>query len=592
MSQAKLQLDELFAAPDAVAAVAPTDAVFGLLKRTVDLPPYWAVLVTRRQGDFRMTRPGGHLKDDDAREVMFVRTSPINLSYEETGIAASDGYLCKGSVRLNVAAIPELSELRSFRKELVGSSGRVRESDVSERMAWAVRDALSAFAGERPADVLVDGDEHDEFNNLLGEKLQPICFELGLRLDESISVSFESVALQRTRAEVQDTTARVEAEKVRQQLQSARREARQEHLHHLTGLLDQLENLGRHSPEGSLQDLIKTFSESDRGELYGVLWRNSPVETKTQWVVCATGNELLYFDPVSPADPGRRVVLESEAGSLRSMSLDFDADRRPLLLAGAATGVHVLDAREGRAHLPDQGVRCFEGGEKLRGGINAACLLGDELLATHSEVGVIQWKLQDSSPGRVLLADMTAGARTVRCIRRFCDRVWLAVDDHVISLPVDQISKNAATRYTGSGSTITAVFPSSGCVYAGNAAGQVLRWDTSQPEKPEVLHGGNGRAAETVVLLNDGGIERMFYTDTSLALYARVVGDAYACRYEAGGQTIRRAEVSADLIVAINDPRDQMIFWNPNQPGEPAAIIPVMRISRHSVQDVCLVPSA
>ena len=87
-----------------------------------------------------------------------------------------------------------------------------------------------------------------------------------------------------------------------------------------------------------------------------------------------------------------------------------------------------------------------------------------------------------------------------------------------------------------------------------------------------------------------GGVGRLFYTDTTLAVFARVVGDTFTCRYEAGGQTLRRVEVAPDLIVATNDPRDRLLIWRPNQTGQPVAAIHVARLTTHSVQDVTLVP--
>lgn len=93
-------------------------------------------------------------------------------------------------------------------------------------------------------------------------------------------------------------------------------------------------------------------------------------------------------------------------------------------------------------------------------------------------------------------------------------------------------------------------------------------------------------------MLDLGGMGRLFYTDTSLAVFARVVGDSFICRYEAGGQTIRRVEVAPDLIVATNDVRDRIICWNPGEPLKPYGVATVSRLTTHSIQDVCLIPFA
>jgi hypothetical protein len=105
------------------------------------------------------------------------------------------------------------------------------------------------------------------------------------------------------------------------------------------------------------------------------------------------------------------------------------------------------------------------------------------------------------------------------------------------------------------------------------------------------VHSGSRRPAESIHLLTAGGITRLFFTDTTLAVHARVIGDTFTCRYEAGGQTLRRVEVAPDLLVATNEVRDRLIHWSPGKPAAPAGTISVARQTGHSVQDVCLLPA-
>ena len=70
-----------------------------------------------------------------------------------------------------------------------------------------------------------------------------------------------------------------------------------------------------------------------------------------------------------------------------------------------------------------------------------------------------------------------------------------------------------------------------------------------------------------------------------------MLGDSFTCRYEAGGQTLRRVEVAEDVIVATNDLRDRIICWHPNEPARPYANVGVAQMTGRSVQDVCLLPA-
>ena len=47
-----------------------------------------------------------------------------------------------------------------------------------------------------------------------------------------------------------------------------------------------------------------------------------------------------------------------------------------------------------------------------------------------------------------------------------------------------------------------------------------------------------------------------------------------------------------DVLVGTNEVRDRLICWSPSEPARPSAVVPITRLTRHSVQDVCLVPFA
>ena len=165
----------------------------------------------------------------------------------------------------------------------------------------------------------------------------------------------------------------------------------------------------------------------------------------------------------------------------------------------------------------------------------------------------------------------------------------------MLAFDADQPTEGNVRVHAGSDALITAVCPTADGLYAGNAEGQVLYWPTageSATARPRRIHGGNRRPAESVHLSSGGGMTRLFFTDTSPAVHARVIGDTFACRYEAGGQTLRRVEVAADLIVATNELRDRLILWSPARPASPTGTITIARQTGHTVQDVCLLPTS
>jgi hypothetical protein len=280
------------------------------------------------------------------------------------------------------------------------------------------------------------------------------------------------------------------------------------------------------------------------------------------------------------------VTLEGDIGPLRSVQCCTLPNGEVRLLAGAARGVYEL-AVDGSA--PELVYRVADA-VGVRGGFNAAACVGDSVFASHSELGLLRWRRSDPDRSMACLAELTRGAKAVRHVHGVDGKFALSVDEKIIVFHPQEESDPRV--FTGSRSAITAALVTGGEAFAGNADGQVLHWPDGALNSPQVLHGGSGRAAESVALLSIGGVPRLLYTDTTLAVFARVLGDTFTCRYEAGGQTIRRADAAPDFIVGTTDARDRLVIWRPNRPALPIATINVARLTGHTVQDVALIPLA
>jgi hypothetical protein len=383
----------------------------------------------------------------------------------------------------------------------------------------------------------------------------------------------------------------------RAQLQQAARDAQDAHAAHLVELLQRLKTLDEESPHAGMDDLLRTFDEAQRGELYQALWAAPEAARSTNSIVVACGEELLFFDPDFLERPARSVDLSGPAGGLRSVSRVSDAQGRGLLIVGAACGIHTLDPTSGLAKrtyvVPSEGESQLAG---MHGGFNAAALAGEYLFATHSEIGLCRWHIDRPEEYMLLVPDLTQGARAVRHAQFAVGAVWLSVDCDAFALPPaiamssgeDSEGKEEIAAYSGSRTVITALALTEEHVFAGNAGGEVLRWETDQRTDPTVIYRGNQRPVEGITLLPAFGVDRLFFTDTSTSLHAQVIGDAFTCRYQAGGQTIRRAEVAPDLVVATNETRDRLFCWPTASPSSAPSVVMVSQITGRSIQDFCL----
>ncbi len=583
----KLNLENFFRDASAVAALLPAAEVFGFLTRSINLPSAWAALACDEHGGQRAVAPGAVLVREGADEVLLVRVTPLDVHITEDGLLSKDRYQCRASLDLRLTLIPERSEMSSFRNALVGSASAVRLDSLMRHVQSRVRETMVGLAGESDAAALVDGAAQDAWAQALTSALQPVCFQAGMTLGGAPVLRFESPTLHQVRITEDRAALRRAEHQARRQLEEALETAQTAHLGHLESMLTRLKGLAEASPDVELPDLMRTFSERQRGELYEALFATEPARTASQWIVAATSEGLHFFAASTPDEPRRTVSIAPEVGGVRSVRFARLSDGQCVLMVGAARGVYEYPV-EG---AEPQAVFRAAGAREVRGGFNAVVVAGEHVWGSHSELGLLCWHRERPDAPQAAVEALTGPAQAVRGVAFHDGRIWCATDASVVALPAD-VPKAEPVLYRGSRTILTALAVGSGGVYAGNAEGEVLHWPLDRPDAPTVLHAGNHRPAESIHVLTTAGVDRLFFTDTSLAVYARVRGDSYACRYEAGGQTLRRVEVAPDVIVATNDVRDRLVCWQPSQPARPSAVVPVARLTRRSVQDVCLVSQA
>ncbi len=586
MSGSKFNLSDVTRDADVVAAIVPGREAFGLLTRTLDLPPYWTALVTTEHGETRVAPPGSEVDGRDVEEVMLVRTSPLRLAYAFKQLDSKDGFSCDAALTLEVQLIVDGSELAAFRKYMVAGERRVVVDDVQAALQTPMREAVARFVKSHSAADVVDVIDLSGLQDELADELQAPLFKIGLRFEGLHGASVDSQSYRQASRERSRLERERRQQDVRSQLRRAIEQAQDERLAHVRELLVRARVLAEESPQADLAEVLKTFDAAQRGELYEALWADDVSQGGTRWLVVVCGLELLYFDPSAPEQPVRRTLLETPAGPLRSIAYHRSADDTPVLCVGAAGGVLLVHAES--SDLLGTYPAGSAAGRRIRGGFNSVALAGEFVLGAHSELGLWRWRIDKPDSGTQLLPEVTAGAQTVRHVQFAGGRVFVAVDSRIYSIRA--ACDQDPIIYEGSGETVTALLCDETCLYAGTTDGSILCWPMDHPASAETLQAGVGRAVESIGRLQTGGVERLLFTDTSTAVHAQVVGDAFRCRYEAGGQTIRRAEFAPDWIVGTNETRDRLFCWPTGKPSSPPTVLPVAQLSGRSIQDVCLVP--
>jgi len=572
---------------DHVALHVAASEVFGLLKRSIDLPPQWAALVRRSDGDFDMVPAGRSVEGRDADDVVFIRVTPVDVSVALENLLSRDGFACTVDVTIRVGVLPERSELVSFHRTVMGSRRVAQASGLATFLEPSIRGALATCFQSNDASNLVHSAADLAASPIL-DALKGPCFTAGLVIDRSPVVRINSPAfrdLQEVRQKAETTKAEHEAAR---QVEQALARSREERLDQVTSLLTRLKELSAASPDAELPELIRAFAERDRGRLYDALFASEAPSVKTRWIIVAAGDELLFYDPRGSGSPVRSVQLSNVVGPARSVQTAIAKDGGKKLLIGGSIGVSVfsIDRSEPASSWP------IADDPRPRGGFNAVAMSGEHLFASHSELGLWHWNLHETSSGRKLFPSLTAGAKAVRDVQVGGDWGFASIDHRVIRFSVNSPTDAVPHRvYSGAVGAITSLSATESDVLAGTSEGDVLRWAAGSDSAPTRIHTGSGRPVESVKSLICGGVRRLFHTETSLFVYARVLDDSYVCRYEAGGQTIRRIEVAPDIIVALNELRDRLFCWEIGRPEKPFAAIQVAAQTGHSIQDIALFPA-
>ncbi len=574
--------------PEVVAAIIPGDQLFGLLNRSVDLPPYWCALVAGSHGGRVWCPPGTAIQRGDAEQLIVLRTQPVILEFALTDLASADHFDCTADIGLQVQVNPEPDDVQAFRETIAGTQPRVTRQQLSDILRPGVLQATRRVVRQATAAALRDDVDRRALLESIREALQEVLFRGGLRIEAVCRATIDSSAYRQSEQQRRRLQRQQQQVRAEQQIQQAIAEARDAHLTQLEQTLTRLHDLAAATPQASLQELIQSFSPGHRAFLYGALWRTSDRPAPTAWVVVASGAELLFFDPRELQQPAHRQRLSTAAGPLRSLTCERSADGTTLLLVGAARGAVLVPAN---SEAPPA-TYLAEADRPPRGGFNAVALAGTHLYATHSELGLLRWDTTRGGAAEPLLPRRTAAAATVRQVQFAQDRIWLAVDQQVLSLTLDHDQPDAppCRVYHGAGAAITALLATPSGPLAGTAGGTIHCWPVEQPEHAETLYRGQPRSIESVAQLSAHGVRRLFFSDTSTAVHAQVIGDAFSCRYQAGGQTIRRAEVAADWIVGTNELRDRLFLWPTALPHDPPRVVAVSHLTGHTIQDVTLIP--
>lgn len=551
--------------------------------RSASVPAGWLGLLVHADGrrELLAAEQSVRLARDD--RLLLARASAIAIPVATSQTPASCGRPVCGRCTVLVRWLPRDDDLAALLRALP-PAGRLTRAELSQLIEQAgATAAVAQFIREHPAAHLVHQDQAASLRNRLAERLAAALFRCGLELEGVADVSFVSEALAREEELQQQTATRLIEIESRAALEQAALTAARRRLEGLTEILNKLRAA---AGEQNLRwrELLPALSPAERGRLLENLWRITPDQAVGWAIVVAAGQECIWLSPGDPDKPLHRVALPGDLGPLRCVRFcRLPTDQRPVLLVGAASGVWLLDAQTGQAlrryAVPDPGMP--------RTGFNAATIVGDRLLASHSQLGVWTWPLAQPDCAEPILRPTNGIPRAVRAITATGDgSAIFSADDRVLTwLPGQGLGQSEPAP-----GVIQCLAVADDVVYAGTADGELV----CSPHQ-----GGRWRCLYRVGAAFESVNPRRFMDLVELVIPAGPSGicglypeEGLLARLVETGVPVRRAWACDDLLVGLSELRDRLIVMTADQPLRSGREVNIARQTGRSIQDACIITRA
>ena len=603
MAMSKFDLRAWEQDESAFAAKVPARLLRGLLTRTLTVPAGTTALLLAEDGSRRPAPAGEVVGLDGVARVVFVRTAPLELGFELGGLVSDDRLLLDAVLRLTVQACRHEIDLLAIADKLLQRDDTADHAALRRALEPAVADAARTFFAARPMAEIVAAPLREQMEPAVREAVGKPAFEAGIEFVGLEQVVIESAGWREKLAAEQRSQKAIADLKLAEEIEARRHDGQVAKVERLEKLAARLNGLRSQFPGLSLENLIGRAEDEHRGELYDALLGLYPDAQPCRRLYVAAGRCVLTFDPPDFAAPAETLYAPPELGSVRSVQVLAAGEGIFDLAVGCQFGVWFLpgDGTAARTYPLPAGARR----KQLKGGINSVARAGGLLFGAHSEVGLTVWR--PDAPDREG-RPVRPGLPTAAAVRGAAvddqgrllvtwDRLLLRLDPARLAPSVRDPDRDGSDEpvdaaaalevFDGSEAEITCLLPLEGHLLAGNAAGQLLRWDPAAPGPAALLDRTNHKVYSLGYALL-GNVRRLLIGDNEFCVRARVLGDHKESRYKLGQNPVCFVAGSSDHIFAIDAGQSHVYVWKATDPEKPAADIPVRRLTQHSAKDLAV----
>lgn len=459
----------------------------------------------------------------------------------------------------SIAALDEPAERAVLAETFLNDRDSVGADDIAAHFAPKLFHALSATIQSKPVEHWTTETARSELIELLREAAKPVAFACGVDLLAPFELSVLSPTLERQRLEA-----------AQRELVEQRVEGQARHVARAAELLRQFQSMRDAAPQLSPGKLLEQISAADRGSMLQTLLLASGAQ-QGGTLYAVAGPNLLRIDARQSPARCEVIPLPTTLGPLRSVQ---PSDDGPALLIGAQAGVMRVEPDR-----PTDAV-CFADREIASSlGFNAVVRIGELLIATHGEAGIVAWATDQ--PDKPLWTIRSKGQGPRNPVRLDDSRVLCSAGSAL--LVVDRTGVPNAVE--SSGLSVIFIAMEAETVVVVRSDGTIDRLDrVSLSPISSIRSTGEVTAGATLRWL---GTTRLLLATTDGPVACIGHDDPLVTHYQSVHRGLRAVAATGDLIAGISPDRQRIVYWKSWDARQPSGEVHVASVARHRAADVC-----
>ncbi|MDP9172723.1 MAG: hypothetical protein M3O30_02510 [Planctomycetota bacterium] len=485
-----------------------------------------------------------------------VRAGGLRVSWEIADLVTRDGHAAVLNFSCTARGLPSVTEQKMLEEAFLSRKESVGIGDVSVYLASAIKSAANDQVRRQDAEALLSEVGQQGLIQSLMKGGQGIAFGCGIELLPPLQLEIDCPTLRR------------------QQTQQRRAAEANEHLRRSGELFAQFESIRARAPELSPGEVLGRIGVADQVDLLRSLLRASAEKGRGKRLWAAAGTALVAIsDGEAPAM--RLIPLPTGLGPARSVRSDSMGN----LWVGCQSGVMRV-----RPDSAESAILYHDPEVSSRLGFNAAIATSDLVWATHSEAGLVCWRLdQPDAPAKAIRpgAAKPAGLSARNLIGLDSGQMIFSSGRQLMKMnaggEVEPIGPAHATE-------VLAIVSSDEQIITVHEDGMVCTRAARDPaEICQQRRTGKITAAAALPWLDD--VRLLLATEDGPVLCVGLE-DELVTQYASGHRAPRIVVGIAQTVAAVSSDRQRLILWNSWDGRKPFAELHVANLVQHRIADI------